>query len=91
MNLRKGLLFSLVAAVGAVSTSGCAMMHELKPHRLWKYNHGTSGMPPEDYFSSNHRGPSQPAGFFASVADDLPTQPDVPAQPTDRRDAAPVR
>ena len=94
MNFRKGLLYSLIAAAGAVSTSGCASMddmnpkrllHNLQPHRLWKANHGISGMPAEDYSTSNDRGPSQSGGFFASVSDALPSQSNVPAHPTDRR------
>ena len=82
MSTRKGILFSLIAAVWAVSSSGCASMdqmnpkrllHNLKPHRLWKWNHGTPGMKPEDYQTLNNADLNSPPAYFASI-DDKPVE-----------------
>jgi len=68
MNRRKDVVVAVLAAVLAAGTSGCQLMHELQPHRLWKWNHGSPGMPPEDYgvLPANSVSPA----YLASVADD---------------------
>ena len=47
----------VIAMTGCLAVTGCnsAMMHELKPHRLWRLN----------------RGPSHNKSALFSVADDL--------------------
>ena len=46
-----------VLAVGLwLTSSGCAMMHELQPHRMWRWN----------------RGPAPSTNPFFSVSDPIP-------------------
>jgi hypothetical protein len=72
MNCRKDIVVAVLAAAFAAGTSGCQMLHEMQPHRLWKWNHGTEGMPPEDYSQfPAYSGDSSVC--LASVSDDPPT------------------
>jgi hypothetical protein len=74
MNSRKDILVAVLTAAFAAGASGCEMMHELQPHRLWKLNHGSSGMPPEDY-SYHSVDPADSNAYLASVPDDPPARP----------------
>ncbi len=51
---RFGLL--LIIGVMMASSSGCALMHEMQPHRLWRWN----------------RGPSHSSDPYFSVSDPIP-------------------
>ena len=50
--------FAGMLAVGwiAVTFTGCALMHEVQPHRLWRYN----------------RGPAPSSNPYFSVSDPIP-------------------
>ncbi len=50
------LSFSVLAAGIWLTSSGCAMMHELQPHRMWRWN----------------RGPAPSSNPFFSVSDPIP-------------------
>ncbi len=43
MTTRRQLL-ALAALVSLLGSTGCAMLHELKPHRLWRLNQASSPM-----------------------------------------------
>lgn len=60
MITRKGLLAVILAAIASLSLSGCRMMHELRPDRLWKLNHGLEGTPSDVWTTMNDTG-SPPA------------------------------
>ena len=48
--------FSVLVAGLWLTSSGCAMMHEMRPHRMWRWN----------------RGPAPSANPFFSVNDPIP-------------------
>jgi hypothetical protein len=50
------LSFSVLATGVWLASSGCAMMHELQPHRMWRWN----------------RGPAPSTNPFFSVSDPIP-------------------
>jgi hypothetical protein len=37
-------LLALAALVSLLGSTGCSMLHELKPHRLWRLNQASSPM-----------------------------------------------
>lgn len=37
-------LLALAAAVSLLSSTGCSLLHELQPHRLWRLNQASSPM-----------------------------------------------
>jgi hypothetical protein len=43
MTTRRQLL-ALAALVSLLGSTGCSMLHELKPHRLWRLNQASSPM-----------------------------------------------
>ncbi|MBI1313769.1 hypothetical protein GC176_20955 [bacterium] len=43
MTARRQLL-ALTALVSLLGSTGCAMLHELQPHRLWRLNQASSPM-----------------------------------------------
>lgn len=73
MKSRKDILAAVLAAAIAAGASGCELMHEMQPHRLWKLNHGSPGMPADawSYYPTNANG--SPA-YLASVPDDPPAE-----------------
>ncbi len=48
--------FTVLVAGLWLTSSGCAMMHEMQPHRMWRWN----------------RGPAPSANPFFSVSDPIP-------------------
>ena len=48
--------FSVLVSGIWLASSGCAMMHEMQPHRMWRWN----------------RGPAPSANPFFSVKDPIP-------------------
>lgn len=46
----RNLTLGLVASALLTST-GCSLLHNLKPHRLWRLNRATNGMDSGAYFS----------------------------------------
>ena len=46
----------LVGGLIAVTSTGCALMHEVQPHRLWRFN----------------RGPAPSSNPYFSVSDPIP-------------------
>lgn len=50
------LSFSVLAVGLWLTSSGCSMMHELQPHRMWRWN----------------RGPAPSTNPFFSVSDPIP-------------------
>jgi hypothetical protein len=69
MRFRKDILGVVLVSALAAGLSGCEMLHELQPHRLWKLNHGTAGMTDADY-SYYPTNPAGASGFLASVPDE---------------------
>ena len=43
MTARRKLL-ALTALVSLLGSTGCSMLHELKPHRLWRLNQSSTPM-----------------------------------------------
>ncbi len=54
--MRQIPLLIVVSAI-AFSQTGCAMMHDLQPHRLWRWN----------------RGPAPSSDPYFSISDPVPT------------------
>ena len=58
-----------------MSSQGCALMHDVQPHRLWRFN----------------RGPSPSSNPYFSVSDPIPQTESRPLAPTaDDTDEPPV-
>lgn len=52
----RGLAWCGLASAMCLISTGCTMMHDLQPHRLWRWN----------------RGPAASANPFFSVSDPIP-------------------
>lgn len=58
----------IVAAACCCASTGCAFLHNFKPHRLKRWNHGVDGTPASDY-SYLESAAIPESTYFASVSD----------------------
>lgn len=69
MSWKDGGRAILAVALVSFGLTGCAMLHELKPHNLQKLNRGVDGMPSDGY-NTFYRPSVDPAEGVLLAVDD---------------------